>query len=258
VRGRGALVVLAVAMSAAACTGAGADRSVDAGTSPGAPRPVTYAAVGASETAGIGTEDPVEDAWPKVLWRTLPAGSVLYDFGVPGSTARQALREQVGSAIEVGADIATVWLNVNDLLHGVPPERFGRQLDAVVHGLSRDGRTMVLVANTPRLNTLPVYLACRSTVGRYVTPAGVVVACPSDETIQTPPPTAVRAAVAAYNEEIDRVVREEGAVLVDLHALGDVPNEHPEYVSEDGFHPSTEGAATIADLFEVALEAGGR
>jgi lysophospholipase L1-like esterase len=188
------------------------------------------------------------------LWRTLPPGSALYDFGVGGSTASQAIEEQLGAAAALDADVATVWLNVNDLLRGVPPKRYGRALQQIVHELRQDGTT-VLVANTPRLDTLPAYLACRSTDGVIVAPLGNAVACPEDRSILAPPPDVVRAAVDAYNLEIDRIAREEGAVLVDLHALGDLPTEHPEFISEDGFHPSTRGAEVIAAAFGRELNA---
>lgn len=246
--------VVSVTIFAVACTGTDPD-PIKVDGPRGTERSVVYAAVGASETVGIGTDDPFEDAWPRVLWRKLPVGSVLYDFGVSGSTAPQALREQAGPARAVEADIATVWLNVNDLLGGVAPERYGRALSAIVHRLRRGGLTTVLVANTPRLDTLPLYLACRSENHIHVAPLGNVVLCRQDTPIDAPPPASVRAAVDAYNRQIRRVVRQEGAVLVDLFALGDIPNLHPEYVSRDGFHPSTEGAEAVAGVFERALAA---
>jgi acyl-CoA thioesterase I len=236
---------------AAACTGSGPVARVSG--SPVAGRPLVYVAVGASETAGVGTDDPIEDAWPRVLWHTLPPGSALYDFGVGGSTADQALQEQVGAAARLDADLATVWLNVNDLLHGVPAKRYGVALRQIVHDLRGGGNTTVLVANTPRLDMLPAYLACRTRNGLYVAPLGDVVQCPQDLLHAVPSPVSVRAAVDAYNRQIARVVRDEGAVLVDLHALGDIPIEHPDWVSDDGFHPSTVGAVNVAAAFEQAL-----
>lgn len=250
-------VVAVVSMVAVACTGSGPHPVAPSGGPEERARPVTYAAVGASETAGVGTDDPIEDAWPRVLWRTLPPGSALYDFGVGGSTAEQALQEQAGAATAVHADVASVWLNVNDLLRGVPAKRYGRYLRDIVHELRSGGETAVLVANTPRLDTLPAYLACRSANGLHVAPLGDVVQCPEDLLHAVPPPAAVREAVDAYNRQIERVATLEGAILVDLHALGDVPTEHPEWVSDDGFHPSTEGATAVAAAFERALENAG-
>jgi acyl-CoA thioesterase I len=257
VRSRVLLAGCVLAIVAGACTGADPDPRRGDGASATAPRPLIYAAVGASETAGVGTADPIEDAWPRVLWRSLPAGSVLYDFGVGGSTTGQAVAEQLEAAVATEADVATVWLNVNDLLRGVPPGRYGRDLREIVRGLRNGGSTTVLVANTPMLDTLPVYLACRAPSGRVETALGDVVECPPDAALVTPPPAAVRAAVDTYNRLIGRIAREEGAVLVDLHALGDIPTEHPEWVSADGFHPSTEGAIVVAEAFERALQAAG-
>ena len=59
----------------------------------------------------------------------------------------------------------------------------------------------------------------------------------------------MRAAVDAYNRVTAHVVRTEGAVLVDLHALGSLPTERPETIAEDGFHPSNQGAKVVAELF---------
>jgi len=62
----------------------------------------------------------------------------------------------------------------------------------------------------------------------------------------TPPmDSAAPATIAAYNAAIARVVRAEGAVLVDLHRAG---REAP---SRD--HPSPAGHRRIADVFAAAL-----
>jgi lysophospholipase L1-like esterase len=236
-----------------ACTGG--SPAPEAAVSPTAGRPVVYAAVGASETAGVGTADPFRDAWPRVLWASLPPGSALYDLGVPGSTTEQALSEQLPQAVAVRPDVVTVWLNVNDLVAGVPPIRYGGRLAELVGRLRDAGVTTVLVANTPRLDTLPLYRACRAPDGVYAPPGGPPVRCRTDVVPPLPAPAKVRALVAAYNRQIARVVATEGAVLIDLHALGDVAVTHPAWISRDGFHPSTQGAAAVAELFAAALGA---
>jgi len=204
-----------------------------------------YAAVGASETVGIGTDDPVRDAWPKVLWRDALADAVFYDLGVPGSTTAEALTLQVPQAIALEPDVVTVWLNVNDLIAGVPSARYEMQLGRLVHQLRGGGSTEVFVATTPRLDSLPAYLECRPG------PPSFGASCPLPRLL--PGPKVVRTAVDRYNAAIERVVQREGAVLVDLHGFGDAPADHPEYIAIDGFHPSSEGAAVIASAFEDAL-----
>lgn len=250
-RARARACSLALLLVVTSCTGASSGRSAAVPTPSHVPgSPVTYAAIGASETTGVGTFDPLRNAWPRVLWRqTLPAGSTLLDLGVSGTLASQALIDQVPEAVALHPDLATVWLNVNDLIHGVAPKRFGRTLDGIVHRLLAGGSTTVLVANVPHVESLPIYLACVSPNGLFTAPLGNVVQCPPELVGLVPGPSEVRATVAAYNRATARVVRAEGAVLVDLHGLGPLPAERPETIAEDGFHPSNEGAKVVAAIF---------
>jgi lysophospholipase L1-like esterase len=67
-----------------------------------------------------------------------------------------------------------------------------------------------------------------------------------------PTPQAVSAAVNAYNAAISQAAQQEGATLVDLHLNDAQLSQHPEWLSADGFHPSEQGYAVIAKLFEDA------
>ena len=203
-------------------------------------------AVGASETAGVGADRP-EQAWPEVFRRTkLPAGTTFTNLGIPGATVSRALAEELAPALAAVPTLATVWLNVNDLLAGVSPISYEAQLRRLVHGLRRGGATRVLVANTPALELLPAYQACR---GRPQ-----VEGCPPG--LALPPPGTVAAAVAAYNGAARRVADAEGAVLVDLHQASVRSHRSgrlPALVSADGLHPSTLGHQAVADAFAQAL-----
>jgi lysophospholipase L1-like esterase len=208
---------------------------------------VVDVAVGASETVGAGTQDRLRSAWPQVLYlTTLQRGAVFYNFGIPGATVAQALTAELPPALAVHPDLVTVWLNVDDLLAGVPPAQYEILLTHLVHALRRDGHTRVLVANTPWLDQLPAYLACLPDPPMTAAPCGLT-------GMSAPPPAAVNALVDAYNAAIARVVVREGAELVDLHAFGEVPTLHPEYVSDDGFHPSESGHVAIAAAFAAVL-----
>jgi lysophospholipase L1-like esterase len=237
----GLLATLAVA----ACTPA---------TQPAPPAPspessgptAVYVALGASESAGVGTADPARDAFPQRFFHHLGAASVLYDFGIPGETTAAALKDELPPALAVEPTLATVWFNVDDLVAGVPVADFEARLDQLVSALHRAGATRILVANTPHLDRLPAYFACRPNP-----PAGSA-KCPLTG-LSPPPPAELDALVQAYNAAIARVAARQGATVVDLYAAGEVPDQHPEYVSADGFHPSTQGAAAIADTFAAAL-----
>src|SRR5205809_7343133 len=82
------------------------------------PAPI-YVAVGASETTGVGSDQPLRDGWPRVFHRTaLPAGSVFVNMGIPGATIAQALAEEASQALAARPNVVTVWLNVNDMAAG--------------------------------------------------------------------------------------------------------------------------------------------
>jgi lysophospholipase L1-like esterase len=169
---------------------------------------------------------------------------VLYNFGLPGETTQAALADELPAALTVHPTLATVWFNVDDLAAGVSVADFESRLDGLVGGLRRAGVAQVLVANTPHLDRLPAYAACRPDP-----PPGV--RCPLGQ-ITLPPPEEVDARVQAYNAAIGEVAAREGATLVDLYAAGEVPELHPEYVGPDGFHPSAAGDAAIAATFASA------
>jgi lysophospholipase L1-like esterase len=213
------------------------------------PSPVVYAAIGASETAGAGTRDPAREAFPQVLFRRLDRSAVLYDFGLPGETTEAALKDELPGALAVRPTLATVWLNVDDLAAGVPVADYEQRLEQLVAALRRAGVARVLLANTPHLDRLPAFLACWSDL-----PDGTA-RCPLDALALTSPGQ-VSDLVLAYNAAIARVAERQGATLVDLYAAGEVPDIHPEYVSDDGFHPSAAGAAAIAATFAQALHTG--
>ena len=146
--------------------------------------------------------------------------------------------------------MVTVWLNVDDLVHGVTADQYEVELGQLVHQLRQGGRATVMVATTPVLDHLPAYLACRAptTGDACILGAGSV----------APPPDAVDALTGAYNAAIGRVAQREGAIVVDLHGEGDVPVLHPDWVASDGFHPSFLGHAQVAMLFAAAYFAASR
>jgi len=193
-------------------------------------KPAVYVAVGASETVGVGADDPATQAWPTVFFHTagLPAGSKYFNVGISGATVQTALDKEAAKAVADQPTVVTVWLNVNDIIAQVPAAKYEQELRSLVHQLRRGGQTRVLVANTPPLDIIPV-----------VKPFAALADAVADQ----------------YNQAIDRVVREEGAVLVDLHAAGLAAEKNgtaASLVGKDGFHPSTAGHAAVAAAFAAA------
>jgi lysophospholipase L1-like esterase len=127
----------------------------------------------------------------------------------------------------------------------VAAQDYESQLRQVLRALRRGGQARVLVANTPDLAQLPAYRACLPNP-----PAGEL-ACLIPAGFM-PTPQAVSRAVADYNAAISDAARQEGATLVDLHLNDSQIAQHPEWISADGFHPSSQGYAVIAKQFEDA------
>ncbi len=221
-------------------------------TVPARPGPV-YVAVGASETVGAGSTQPLRDAWPRVFFRSaLPTSTVFVNTGIPGSTVAQAIREEAPAALDLRPDLVSVWTNVNDIVAGVPAEEFERQLETLVSRLRRGGATRVLVANVPPLERLPAYLAC----GAKPPPGGP----PCRVAARLPGPEVVVQVVEAYNRATARVAERQGAFVVDLHAMGMAARQSGSdagLVSGDGFHPSTAGHAAVGSAFADALRRSG-
>jgi lysophospholipase L1-like esterase len=211
-------------------------------------------AVGASETTGIGSETPLREAWPRVLFRSaMPVNTTFVNMGIPGATVAQALRLEVAPAVDLKPTIVTVWLNVNDIVAGVPADQFERDIASLVHQVRRNGQTRVLVANAPPVDHLPAYLACRpdppASGPPCRAPGGTL-----------PPPEDVNALVDAYNVATARVAAAEGATLVDLHAVGLAARAagiEGALVSGDGFHPNAGGYQQVATAFAEALKRSG-
>jgi acyl-CoA thioesterase I len=202
------------------------------------PPAFVYVAMGASETAGIGTAQPERDSFPQQLLGRLARGSVLLDLGIPGETTAAALQDELPAALAQRPDLATVFFNVDDLVAGVSPQDFQARLDQIVGSLRAGGHTRVLVANTPPLDRLPAFAACQ----------GGLPACPI-KGVTVPSAAQLDALVGAYNAAIVQVVAAHGATLVDLSAAGATIASHPEYLAPDGFHPSGPGAVVLAQAF---------
>lgn len=260
----GALVRLAAAVLAlAGCASGGATVAKGPPVTVAAPAQ-TYVAVGASETVGIGADDPLSQSWPQVLFHTaFPASTIYTNVGIPGETVAEALRDELPLALSLKPRVVTVWLNVNDALARVGASAYQAQLDQLVHAL-RDAagpkRTTVLVANTPPVEELPAYLACIPGGSSYpgFRPGQ---RCLVGDRSELPDVAGVQRIVTSYNAATAAVVTREGAALVDLHALGAAAGApaggsaggFAGLTGRDGFHPSTAGHAAVAAAFAAVL-----
>ncbi len=189
---------------------------------------VTYVAIGASDTFGIGADDPQTESWPIDLSAALGKGVRLVNLGIPGILLRQALDVEVPVALDAHPNLVTVWLAVNDLANNVPISDYTHDLDLLLSRIQKGApRARIAVANVPDLTQLPYFSA--------------------DD------PQTLFSQIQAYNSAIASIVKRHHAILVDVYRQWNELRNHPEYISNDGLHPSTLGYTQIAVLFYQAL-----
>lgn len=196
----------------------------------GAGGALIYVAIGASDVVGEGADNPDTEAWPLVIYDRLPAGSVIHRLGVSGSTAEEAIAEQLPAAEKLKPNLVTIWLAINDIRNQVSLEAYRKQLDEIVRRMTATG-AHVYVGNVPDLTGIP------ELAESYTEPQ-------------------LRAFTSEWNDTIAEVALANGAHLVDLQEAseGMDQEEMKVLISEDRFHPSTLGHVALAEIFLHHIE----
>lgn len=192
---------------------------------------LTYVAIGASDTYGTGTDDPDEQSWPADLARKLGNGVRLINLGVPGIDTPTALRVELPVALDSHPDLVTVWLAVNDLVAKVPVSTYQQDLETLLSRLrSAAPHARILIANVPDLTLLPRFQ--------------------NSDTQQ------LSKQINLYNQAIATAVNATPhVVLIDLSQFSQTLADHPEYISDDGLHPSAQGYEQLAAIFYQTMTA---
>jgi len=188
---------------------------------------ITYVAIGASDTVGVGAANPARDGWVPTLYRKLPPGSRLINLGISGAKLSEAVQAQLPKAIEARPDLVTVWNVVNDLNANVDIVAYERDLDRLLRELTGKTGAQILIGNVPDLARVPAY-----------TNLGI-------------PPEELRKEAGRWNQLIARVAQKyPGRVyVVDLYARSAEIEIDEKLVGLDDFHPSAKGYAKLADVF---------
>src|SRR5207237_7335668 len=125
-------------------------------------------------------------------------------------------------------DVVSVWLAVNDLNATIEPVSFADALGQIVDGLVARTSATIFVGDVPDLRAVPVY-------------AGVDKA-------------RLLAGIQGYNNAIAAIAARNPArvKVVDLFT-GSAALVSTGTVSQDGFHPSSEGHQLIGDRIDSAM-----
>ena len=188
---------------------------------------VVYLALGDSTGVGVGAERGgyVERLFARVK-RARP-GSRLINLSARAAATTDVLREQVGRVPAARPTLITVGVGANDLIRGVPAERFAHNYEQIIARLKEENDAPILVMNIPDLALLPA-------VPAYMRDGA-------------------RRHILLFNERIDEVAKRYGLPVVDLYGRSREFSSHPELFSRDGIHPSDAGYEFWAETVWPAM-----
>jgi acyl-CoA thioesterase I len=233
-------LALCAALVVAGCGGPSTIATPRATRTPTPLPAVRYVALGASDAVGFGADHPNTEGYVPLLIARLPHGSAALNLGISGNTLHPALRNELPDAISARPTLVTVWLVANDFRNCVPLADYRADLTTLLMTLRVQTGAKIFIANLPDVTALPVFQNGAAQAG----------AC-----WQGMSPTQIRAAVMAWNAAIASVAAGQGAFVVDLFRADFAA--HPEYIYQDGFHPSTAGYAALAAIFWAQIQAHG-
>jgi lysophospholipase L1-like esterase len=189
----------------------------------------TYVAIGASDTFGVGANDPYTENWPSDLTELIGGRVHLLNLGVPSMTVHNALDTELPIVLTTQPNLVTIWLAVNDLATHVPVDNYSHDLDTLLSRLQAVApHARIEVGNVPDLTSVPFFF--------------------------TYDQNTLRQEMSAYNRAIASIVKRHHTILVDLSGQSYNLQEFPQYISGDGLHPSTSGYLQIAQLFYQSLQ----
>jgi lysophospholipase L1-like esterase len=187
------------------------------------PLPASYAALGASETYGVGAS-PFAHGYAYLVAKALHARH-FRDTGIPGTTLRDAYDTELAEALALRPGLATVFFGYNDITAHVHLGSFLSDLRDLALTL-RSADTRVLIIGLPDLSAIPT--------------AAIALA-------------QLHVNLAAWNAGIRAVARQTGASFLNLSRFSRELASHPGYISSDGLHPSNRGHARLAQVIVAAI-----
>jgi lysophospholipase L1-like esterase len=158
--------------------------------------------------------------------------SRLTNLCVSGATTEDVIRAQLREAIISRPTLVTLGIGINDIGHGMSVETFARNYEAIIKRLKDETTARIVVTNIPDISFAPVVFAAQR--------------------------DATRRTVQLFNEKINAIADRYKVAIVDAYTEthNTIPT-HPEFFSDDGFHPSDAGyeywAETMWPTIQTAI-----
>jgi acyl-CoA thioesterase-1 len=194
---------------------------------------VVYTALGDSTGVGVGAREG--GGYVARLFERIKrehGDARLTNLCVSGATTADVLREQIGPAISSRPNLVTLGIGINDIGHGIGVEQFARNYEEIIKRLRAETTAAIVVTNIPDISFAPV-------VPLYAQES-------------------TRRNVQLFNEKVHAIAERYNLSVVDVYTeTHRVIPAHPEFFSEDGFHPSAEGyeywAKTMWPVVKAAI-----
>jgi acyl-CoA thioesterase-1 len=194
---------------------------------------VVYTALGDSTGVGVGAREGggyVARLFERIKQEHKDAR--LTNLCVSGATTADVLREQIKPALYSRPNLVTLGIGINDIGHGLSAEMFARNYEEIIKRLRAATSAVIVVTNIPDISFAPVVpLYARESTRRNV---------------------------QLFNEKVHAIAERYQLFVVDIYTeTHRVIPTHPEFFSEDGFHPSAEGyeywAKTMWPVVQAAI-----
>jgi len=193
--------------------------------------PLQYVALGDSYTIGTSVEET--ERWPNQLVAAVGSNvlELKANLAVTGYTSRDVIEFQLPQLEQLRPDFATLLIGVNDVVQGIPAERYHLNLRVIFDVLLWHARAdRVLVVTTPD------YTA---------TPHGA----------DYGDPAAQRAGILRTNRLITETARGRGVRVVDIFDISSRAEHDAALVAADGLHPSGRQYALWVERIAPAVSA---
>jgi acyl-CoA thioesterase I len=184
--------------------------------------PIRYLALGDSTGAGVGARDGgyVARLFKRIVG--LRPGSALTNLCVSGATTSDVLQGQLARGAQEDPHLVTLGIGINDIGHGMSIGEFAKNYEEILGRLRRDTKAVIVVTNIPDISSAP-----------RIPPVM------RDEYHQQ---------IVAFNQKLQEIALRHDVSVFDIYSVThEQLSSHPEFFSEDGFHPSDEGYQFWAD-----------
>jgi len=177
---------------------------------------IVYVALGDSTGAGVGA---TQGGYVARLFKRIEErrpGSTLSNVCVSGATTEDLLRDQLEKGVAMNPDLVTVGIGINDIGHGLTLEQFSKNFEEILTTLKEKTHAQIVVTNLPDVSSAPrIPSVMRSTY---------------------------QGQIDQFCQRLEEIAKRHGVTVFDVYSLtkDELPS-HPEYFSNDGFHPSDEG-----------------